>query len=229
MGSAQSQQTHIREEFTRVSRLAPVPTAPPALAQYIVLDQVLQLMPPRENPIDLTHLGTLYVIDRYARRFPLSINMTAPPMFLCSSKYRFSDLSFHTSLDGSLDGRFYLQDLLAFADLYAWQAAQSRTAGTTLGSTMMGSSDFQTKFQAYCTLQMWGDLSAPPPSLPTHIPHPLSGGGGNGANGVGGALANGPVATKAKQQPMDGALRFAQWFGRLFAENGPVLSFEVRT
>lgn len=174
MGNTQSQQTYLTEEFLRVSRLGPLPTQPPAVPEYIVLDQLLQLQPPRENPIDPTHLGTLYVLD---------------------------------SLDGALNGRFSLQDLFDFAELYAWQ--QVHSSGNTLGSI---GSDFQSKFQAYCTLQMWSDLCGPLPS--------------SSQSSSTTTTANNKQTGKSEPE-RDGAQKFREWFSMLFSENGPILTFEA--
>jgi len=74
---------------------------------------MLQIQPPRENPVDLSHLGTLYLMDK------------------------------------RLSGRFYAEDLYDFAEIYAAQAAYNKTY------------DFQSKFQAYCTLLMWNEVCKP--------------------------------------------------------------------
>jgi len=194
MGNAQTQQAYITQEYSRVSKLGPLPLPPDSVieAEYIVLDQVLLLQPPRENPLDFSHLGTLYVLD---------------------------------SLDGTLNGRFYLQDLLSFSELYSCQVAQVRTAGATLGMTM-GSSDFQSKFQAYCTLQMWSDLSTPP-EPPKNIPHPMhQNNSSTASNGKNKVTSITTTATSTNPIDIDGARRFGEWFSRLFSENGAVTTFE---
>ncbi|GAM19611.1 hypothetical protein SAMD00019534_027860, partial [Acytostelium subglobosum LB1] len=81
---------------------------------YIVLDELLEMQPPRECTIDTSHLGTLFAIDR------------------------------------RLTGRFYECDILEFTRLYATQLQQNG-----------GKDDFQSKFQAYCTLKMWNEISKP--------------------------------------------------------------------
>jgi len=48
--------TYIAEEFQKVNQGNP--------RDYLVLDQIMQIQPPRENPIDLSHLGTLYIMDK---------------------------------------------------------------------------------------------------------------------------------------------------------------------
>jgi len=55
MGNAQACYTHIDEEFQRLNQKQ---------FNYLTLDQMLQFQPPRENPIELSHLGTLYVMDK---------------------------------------------------------------------------------------------------------------------------------------------------------------------
>eukprot|EP00026_Physarum_polycephalum_P009953 Phypoly_transcript_10093.p1 GENE.Phypoly_transcript_10093~~Phypoly_transcript_10093.p1 ORF type:complete len:228 (+),score=17.92 Phypoly_transcript_10093:535-1218(+) len=101
MGNAQASYGYINDEFIKINQKQ---------CNYLTLDQMLQFQPPRENPIDLSHLGTLYVMDK------------------------------------RLSGRFYFEDLMDFAEVYCAQVAQNR------------SYDFQSKFQAYCTLHMWNDL-----------------------------------------------------------------------
>jgi len=105
MGNAQSTRTYITEEFQKANQGNP--------RDYLVLDQIMQVQPPRENPIDLQHIGALYIMDKR----------------LC--------------------GRFYYEDLLDFGDLYCIQTAAARLY------------DAQSKFKAYCTLQMWSELCKP--------------------------------------------------------------------
>jgi len=105
MGNVESLSLSISEEYQRVNLNK---------RDYLVLDEVLQMEPPRESTIDICHLGTLFVIDK------------------------------------RLTGRFYENDILEFARTYASQALRN-------GSK----EDFQSKFQAYCTLKMWNEISKP--------------------------------------------------------------------
>ncbi|KAF2072075.1 hypothetical protein CYY_006617 [Polysphondylium violaceum] len=116
MGNVESLAKSISDEYKRV-RLDPANNVNNKRAylgegDYMVLDEVLQIQPPRETTIDICHLGTLFVIDK------------------------------------NLTGRFYEADILYFTRTYASQA---------LGSS--GKDDFQSKFQAYCTLKMWNKIS----------------------------------------------------------------------
>jgi len=105
MGSAQSIRVYIAEEFQKANN--------DMQRDYLVLDQIIQIQPPRESPIDLTHLGTLYIMDKR----------------MC--------------------GRFYYEDLLDFGETYLTQASATRAY------------DLQSKFQAYCTLHMWNEVTKP--------------------------------------------------------------------
>eukprot|EP01133_Synstelium_polycarpum_P016648 gene16648-19780_t len=52
------------------------------------------------------------------------------------------------AIDQRLTGRFYESDIISFARIYAAQLLQNG-----------GKDDFQSKFQAYCTLKMWNEIS----------------------------------------------------------------------
>ncbi|EGG16800.1 hypothetical protein DFA_07778 [Cavenderia fasciculata] len=106
MGNVES---YISDEFKRVNK---------SNNGYIVLDQLLEMQPPRECTIDTNHLGTLFAIDR------------------------------------RLTGRFYEKDIIEFARIYASHLFQQQQGG---GSK----DDFHSKFQAYCTLKMWNEISKP--------------------------------------------------------------------
>ncbi|EFA78415.1 hypothetical protein PPL_09066 [Heterostelium album PN500] len=97
--------SNISDEFKRVNKNG---------KDYLVLDELLEMQPPRECTIDTSHLGTLFAIDRRQT------------------------------------GRFYESDILEFSRLYASQLLQNG-----------GKDDFQSKFQAYCTLKMWNEISKP--------------------------------------------------------------------
>ncbi|KAM9949685.1 hypothetical protein ACTFIW_002549 [Dictyostelium discoideum] len=103
MGNVESLSNSISEEYHRVDATN---------RGYLLLDELLQMQPPRESTIDICHLGTLFVIDK--RR----------------------------------TGRFYHNDILEFARTYASQALLNGRKD-----------DFQSKFQAYCTLKMWNEIS----------------------------------------------------------------------
>eukprot|EP01132_Coremiostelium_polycephalum_P006770 gene6770-8395_t len=54
------------------------------------------------------------------------------------------------AIDKRLTGRFYENDIIDFAKIYASQALHNGRKD-----------DFQSKFQAYCTLKMWNEISKP--------------------------------------------------------------------
>jgi hypothetical protein len=81
MGNQASIQRHIAEEFKRVKvgasprqlygaqrlcvqEVTKKKYAKTLSSDYLVLDQVLQMQPFREHPLDIAHLGTLFVLDK---------------------------------------------------------------------------------------------------------------------------------------------------------------------
>jgi len=63
MGNQGSIQRHISEEFKRVKEATKKKNGKIHSADYLVLDQVLQMQPFREQPVDVAHLGTLFCLD----------------------------------------------------------------------------------------------------------------------------------------------------------------------
>jgi len=64
MGNQASIQRHISEEFKRVKEATKKKYVKNYDKDYLVLDQVLQMQPFREHPVDIAHLGTLFVLDK---------------------------------------------------------------------------------------------------------------------------------------------------------------------
>ncbi|KYQ88846.1 hypothetical protein DLAC_10648 [Tieghemostelium lacteum] len=95
----------VKEEFKRVKDKQKD-------RNYLLLDELLLIQPPRDCTINSSHLGTLFVIDK------------------------------------KLTGRFYEEDILEFAKIYASQELLNGRKD-----------DFKSKFQAYCTLKMWNEIS----------------------------------------------------------------------
>lgn len=86
------------------------------------------MQPFREHPIDIAHLGTLFVLDK----------VTTLP--LLSKIFFLSNLLFVQDKDG----RFTETEFINFAQLFA--SKKNITA------------DFQTHLQAFCTLRMWNEI-----------------------------------------------------------------------
>jgi hypothetical protein len=63
MGNTATIQRHIGEEFKRVKEVTKKKYGDKVKDNYMVLDQVLQMQPFREHPVDISHLGTLFVLD----------------------------------------------------------------------------------------------------------------------------------------------------------------------
>lgn len=112
MGSAQSNEEYVDKILDNMNKSAAEGKTTHYTRNYMTLDELLQVIPPRDYPLDLQHLGIIYKLD-------------------CN----------HT-------GSFAREELLAFVNFYVSFRALEKSV------------DADSKFQAFCTLQLWNDISA---------------------------------------------------------------------
>lgn len=113
MGSAQSNEEYIDKILDNANKTASEGKSNHFFRNYITVDELIHVIPPRDYPLDLQHLGIIYKLDCH-----------------------------HT-------GSFSREELLAFTNFYVSFRALDKSV------------DADSKFQAYCTLQLWNDISAP--------------------------------------------------------------------
>lgn len=112
MGSAQSNEAYVDKILDNANKTASEGKSSHFFRNYITVDELVQIIPPRDYPLDLQHLGIIYKMD-----------------------------SHHT-------GSFSREELLAFVNFYVSFRALDKSV------------DADSKFQAYCTLHLWNDISA---------------------------------------------------------------------
>lgn len=112
MGSAQSNEEYVDKILDNANKTASEGKSVHFFRNYITVDELIQIIPPRDYSLDLQHLGIIYKMDAH-----------------------------HT-------GSFAREELLAFVNFYVSFRALDRSV------------DADSKFQAYCTLELWNDISA---------------------------------------------------------------------
>ena len=112
MGSAQSNEEYVDKILENVNKTASEGKSAHIFRNYITVDELIHIIPPRDYPLDLQHLGIIHKIDSHR------------------------------------SGSFTRDELLAFVNFYVSFRALDKSV------------DADSKFQAYCTLQLWNSIAA---------------------------------------------------------------------